>query len=236
MVISIVIPAHNEEGNIRATLNDVIKTVSHPHEVVVVDDHSEDSTARIVREFMEKNDFVRLIHNHRPKGFSNALITGLENASGEVVVPVMADLCDDLSTIEAMFNKLQEGYDVVCGSRYMPEGRKIGGPLLQSFFSRFVGLTLHWITGIPTYDAPNAFKMYRKKLLDSLKIEEAGFAVSMQITLKAFFKGCRITEVPTTWKSRIVGKSGFKNFRQAKDYFYWYFWAIKEYLTSYSTK
>jgi len=226
MVISIVIPAHNEEGNIKTTLNEVIKAVSHLYEVVVVDDHSQDATARIVKEFSERNDFVKLIHNHRPKGFSNALTTGFENATGEVVVSVMADLCDELSTIEVMLNKLREGYDIVCGSRYMPEGRKIGGPFLQTFSSRFVGLTLHWITGIPTYDAPNAFKMYRKSLLGSLKIEEAGFAISMQITLKAFFRGCKITEVPTTWKSRMVGKSSFKIFRQTKDYLYWYFWAI----------
>lgn len=226
MVISIVIPAYNEEGNIRTTLDKVIRTISSPYEIVVVDDHSEDATAEIVKEFAGKNNFVKLIHNHRPKGFSNVLITGFENASGEVVVSVMADLCDDLRTIETMFNKAQEGYDIICGSRYMPGGRKIGGPFLQSFFSRFVGLTIHWITGIPTYDAPNSFKMYRKKLLDSLKIHEAGFAVSMQITLKAFFKGCWITEVPTTWKSRVVGKSSFMIFRQAKDYFYWYFWAI----------
>jgi len=230
MAISIVIPAHNEEGNIRTTLSKVIGTISSPYEVIVVDDHSEDGTAEIVKEFAERNDSVKLIHNHRPKGFSNALTTGLENASGEVVVPVMADLCDDLNTIEAMINKLQEGYDIICGSRYMPEGRKIGGPILQSFFSRFVGLTLHWITGIPTYDVPNAFKMYRKEVLNNLKIEGPGFSVSMQITLKAFFKGYKITEVPTTWKSRMVGESSFKIFRQTKDYFYWYFWAIWEYL------
>jgi len=226
MAISIVIPAHNEERNIRTTLNKIIRTMSSPYEIVVVDDHSEDDTARIVKEFAKKNDFVKLIHNYRPKGFSNGLITGFENTNGEVVVPVMADLCDDPRTIETMFNKAREGYDIICGSRYMEGGRKIGGPLLQSFFSRFVGFTLHWITGIPTYDVPNAFKMYRKKLLDSLKIHEAGFAVSMQITLKAFFKGCWITEVPTTWKSRAVGKSSFRIFRQAKDYSYWYFWAI----------
>jgi len=226
MIISIVIPAHNEERNIKTILNRIMETISHPYEVVVVDDHSEDATAKIVREFTEENSFVKLVYNHRAKGFSNALITGFESASGEVAVPVMADLCDDLSSIETMFNKFQEGYDIVCGSRYMPGGKKIGGPVLQSFFSRFVGLTLRWITGIPTYDAPNAFKMYRKKLVDSLKIDEAGFAVSMQIILKAFFKGYRITEVPTSWRTRATGKSSFRIFRQAKDYFYWYFWAI----------
>ena len=74
MAISIVIPAHNEERNIRTTLNKIIRTMSSPYEIVVVDDHSEDDTARIVKEFAKKNDFVKLIHIYRPKGFSNVML------------------------------------------------------------------------------------------------------------------------------------------------------------------
>jgi len=102
MIISIVIPAHNEEGNIKTILNRVMETISHPYEVVVVDDHSEDATAKIVREFTEENSFVKLVHNHRAKGFSNALITGFESASGEVAVPVMADLCRVIGLLKSL--------------------------------------------------------------------------------------------------------------------------------------
>ena len=108
-----------------------------------------------------------------------------------------------------MAGKIEQGYDIVCASRYMKGGVKTGGPLLKSFFSRLVCLSMCWLIKCPTHDITNAFKMYRKEILKNINIESAGFAVSMQITLKAFFAGYRITELPTTWKGRVVGQSDF---------------------------
>ncbi|MEK6575481.1 MAG: glycosyltransferase family 2 protein, partial [Chloroflexota bacterium] len=70
----------------------------------------------------------------------------------------MADLCDDISTINLMLDKATEGYDIICGSRYMLGGKKIGGPVLKSLFSKFYGMTLNFFIGIPTNDIANAFK------------------------------------------------------------------------------
>ena len=74
----------------------------------------------------------------------------------------MADLSDDLNDINAMYQLIEKrDFDVVCGSRYMRGGRQIGGPPLKSLISRTAGLSLHFLTGIPTHDATNNFKMYR---------------------------------------------------------------------------
>jgi glycosyltransferase involved in cell wall biosynthesis len=197
-----------------------------PHQVIVVSDHSTDRTAEIVQRIGGEFPNIRLVENTGVRGISQTLLTGWRAAVTPVVVTMMADLCDDPLTVPAMLAKIKEGYDVCCGSRYMPGGSKIGGPALQSWFSRFVGWSLQQLIGLPTCDASNAFKMYRRDVLVNMTIEEAGFASSLEIIVKAFLKNCKITEVPTTWRARTKGKSSFKVFKVARNYLRWYMWAL----------
>ena len=131
---------------------------------------------------------------------------------------MMADNCDQPETIDEMFKKAEEGFDVICGSRYMRGGKKMGGPFLQTFFSRFVGLSLRLISGIPTYDVSNAFKMYRKEVLNVIAVAEDGFAMSMELTVKAYLNGFKVCEVPTIWRERTAGQSNFRIFKVASSY------------------
>lgn len=80
--------------------------------------------------------------------------------------------------------------------------------------------------GIPTHDIANAFKMYRKKAIDSIDIQTKGFEVSMEIPLKVYFLGFKITEVPTIWRERTKGKSNFKILKLLPDYIKLYIWAV----------
>src|SRR5713226_8385687 len=99
----------------------------------------------------------------------------------------MADLSDDLRQVDRMLALYRQGYDVVVGSRYMPEGKLVGGPWLKQTLSRLAGLTLHWFRGIPNHDATNAFKIYDRRMLKQLTIEsEGGFELNLEITVKAF--------------------------------------------------
>lgn len=226
MKLSIVIPAHNEEDNIADAINKVESCVSLPYELVIVNDHSTDATAKIVNNLTRQYNNIRLIENKNDKGFVNAVRAGFDDIRTEAVVLVMADLCDDLSTIKAMFEKINEGYDVVCASRYIKGGRRTGGSRIKGFFSGFVGRSIQILVGIPTSDISNAFKMYRKKALDNIDIKSKGFEVSMEIPLKAYFSGFKITEVPTVWRERAKGKSNFNMLKVTPDYFKLYIWAI----------
>ncbi len=138
----------------------------------------------------------------------------------------MADLCDNPQTINKMYGRSKEGFDIVCGSRYMKGGRKIGGHRLKSFFSRFVGISLYLLIGIPTQDISNSFKLYRKKVLDAINIESKGFEISVEIPLKAYFLGYKITEIPTTWLNRKEGESKFEIIKHGSRYVKLYLWAI----------
>ena len=226
MEFTIVIPAYNEEAVIEDTLRDIEKKLAIPHQTIVVNDYSRDDTPRIVERLAREFPHIRLVQNTGVRGISRTLQTGWHAATTPVVVTMMADLCDDPLTVPEMLKKIEAGFDVCCGSRYMPGGSKVGGPPLQSWFSQFVGWSLHRFIGLPTCDASNAFKMYRRDVLANMTIEEAGFASSLEIIVKAFLKNYKICEVPTTWRARTKGKSSFKIFKVARNYLRWYGWAL----------
>jgi dolichol-phosphate mannosyltransferase len=225
MKLTIIIPAHNEEESLPKTLYGLQIGVKVPNEVIVVDDHSSDGTFNIVMKFINKYNNIRVIKNNTSPGFTNAIKRGFSEVKDGAVVLVMADACDDPETINVMYEKIIGGYDIVCGSRYMQGGSREGRPL-QGFFSRLVGIALHMFIRIPTRDCSNAFKMYRKEVLDSINIEEAGFASSLEASVKAFSKGFKIAEVPTCWKKREAGESKFSITNVSKNYIYWFFWAL----------
>lgn len=227
----IIIPARNEEGIIERTLKELNSKVKSPHNIIVVNDASTDSTVKVVKKYAKDHNNVSVVSTPKGKnGFANALSFGFKMVPEEsFVVPVMADLCDDTRSIDRMYKKMRNTKaDVVCGSRYMKGGKKIGGPILQGLFSVLVGKSLYYITGVPTKDVSNAFKMYKKNILKQVKVDpKSGFEVSMEITLQLYFSGAKIEEVPTTWKGRTVGKSKFKLLKRAPRYWKIYKWAVE---------
>ncbi|MCX5641695.1 MAG: glycosyltransferase family 2 protein [Candidatus Omnitrophica bacterium] len=211
MLISIVIPARNEENNIGQTVEDLEKGLKNlHHETLIINDHSIDATAAKVSELSALHPSVKLIDNTAEPGFASTLWTGFRAASGEAVVVVMADSSDDPQTIPGMTDKFTEGYDLVCGSRYLPGGGKKGGPKAQGFFSFWVNKYLRIFLDFPTSDASNAFKLYRRECLLATATEEEGFALSAELAIKLWQQGCKIIDVPTVWKGRAAGKSKFK--------------------------
>ncbi|MFA5356534.1 MAG: glycosyltransferase [Candidatus Omnitrophota bacterium] len=226
MKLTIVIPAHNEQDNITDVINKMEAILDIPHELVIVNDHSTDSTAALIDEASRRYPNIRRVDNPGERGFANAIKAGFANNSSEAVVPVMADLCDDLNTVKEMFRKINEGYDVVCGARYINGGSRMGGSRIKGFFSCFVGWSMRFLTGIPVHDVANAFKMYRKSVLDKIDIRSKGFEISMELALKAYYLGFKLTELPTVWKERTKGKSSFNMVKLLPGYLRVYTWAI----------
>lgn len=225
--LNIVIPVYNEGDNIGDVLHELQAKVKTRHRIFIVYDSEEDTTLPVVRDFLKHQDNVIPLKNKYGRGVLNALRTGLESAD-TVVVVVMADLSDDIAKIDQMFAKVNGGYDIVCGSRYVKGGQQIGGPRLKVLLSRMAGLSLHYATGIPTHDATNSFKMYTQRVLDDIEIEsDGGFEIGMEILVKAHFKGYRVTEVPSVWRDRTAGKSKFRLAQWFPKYLHWYFFALK---------
>jgi glycosyltransferase involved in cell wall biosynthesis len=226
--IDFVMPVYNEGIQIGRALEEIYNQVPLAKRVLVVYDFDLDNTVPVVRELAPSFPGVTLVKNTIGRGVLNAVRSGIAATTADIVIITMADLCDDLATVPLMVGLIRDqGYDIVCASRYMRGGRQIGGPPLKRFLSRTAGLSLHWLTGLPTHDATNAFRAYRRQVLLETPIEsEGGFEYSLEITAKAYAAGRRITEVPTTWRDRSAGQSRFKLWAWLRHYFRWYWYAL----------
>lgn len=230
-LLNIVIPVYNEGENITDTLADIETSIGTKHHIFIVYDFDEDNTLPAIKRYADnKGDLpISLVKNKYGRGVLNAIKTGFECIDEGVILVTMADLSDDLGKVDEMFTKINEGYDIVCGSRYTKGGKQIGGGRFKKFLSRMAGVSLHYLTGIPTHDITNSFKMYTKNVLNDIIIEsDGGFELGMEIVLKAFIKGYKIAEVPSVWRDRSAGKSRFLLWKWLPKYLRWYWFGIKD--------
>jgi glycosyltransferase involved in cell wall biosynthesis len=227
-LISVVVPVYQEAENIQPFLRDLQAHLHEPHEVLIVYDFPEDNTLPAIAALQPPCPQVRLVHNTLGRGVLNALKAGFQASRGDVVLVMMADRSDEPKDIAAMAGLVRSGADVVAGSRYTRGGRQEGGPLLKRTLSRLAGVSLHYLAGLPIRDATNNFRAYSRRVIEQLPIEgKASFAVALELTLKAHWRGWRLAEVPTTWHDRTAGQSRFRLFAWLPHYLRWYLRALR---------
>jgi catechol 2,3-dioxygenase-like lactoylglutathione lyase family enzyme len=226
-MISLVVPVYQEADNIQGFLRDVEDAVREPHEILIVYDFPEDNTLPAIAALEPPCAAVRLVHNTLGRGVLNALKAGFQASGGEAIVVMMADRSDEPRDVAAMAKLVREGADVVAGSRYVRGGRQVGGPRLKRTLSCLAGLSLHYLAGLPIRDATNNFRAYSRRVIEQIPIEvEASFAVALELTLKAHWRGWRLAEVPTTWRDRTAGQSRFRLWGWLPHYLRWYVRAL----------
>lgn len=222
--LSIVVPVYHEQDNICKLFDRLRTDVKTSYQLLIVYDRPDDPTLPVVNTYTQQHPviLVKLVRNNvdTGRGVINAIKTGLRAAKDPVVLIMMADLCDDTKQIDQMYHLIQkDGYDIVAASRYMPGGKKMGGGAFKTFLSKMAGFSLYYLFRVPTRDATNAFKMYRRSIFDRITIDSTGgFEYSLEIILKAFRAGYKITEIPTVWTDRTSGQSQFKLLRWLPKY------------------
>lgn len=221
-----VMPVWNEAGNIEQALTAIAASVRTPHRILVVYDQESDDTLPVLNRLARAH--VLTIRNEE-RGVLGALKTGIARSTADVVIVTMADLSDDLTIVDEMVRMIRlEGADVVCPSRYMPGGRQIGGPVLKKMLSRLAGTSLFWLRRFPVRDVTNSFRAYRRSIFERITIEsEAGFALAMEVTVKAWRAGMIVREIPGTWRDRSAGTSRFRLWSWLPQYLRWYALAWK---------
>jgi dolichol-phosphate mannosyltransferase len=225
---SLVVPVYNEGRNI-AVFCRALAAAPPGYELLICHDFAADDTLPAIAALPEADrpGSIRPVLNTLGPGVRYAIEAGLRAARAPVVVVTMADVSDDLTGLEEMVSRVEAGADVVCASRYVAGGRQVGGPRFKSFLSRSAGVTLHWLSGLPTHDPTNSFKAYSREFLRRTPIEsQAGFALAMELTVKAHFGGGRVEEVPATWTGRTKGESRFRLLAWLPHYLHWYLWAL----------
>lgn len=227
--VSIILPVFNEEKNIQKAIESITQHVAPTHSILVIYDFATDTTIPVVEKLRKKNKTVILRKNKYGKGVANAVKTGFKIADGNYVVVMASDLADDPKTINDMYNKALEGYDIVSATRYTKGGKRLEQTSIKSLLSQTAGLLSPLLLGIPTTDLTNGFKLYKKKVIETIDITSTGgWDFTMEIIIKAFYKGYKITEVPTISRKRKFGRSKFKLVRWLPKYIFWYAYGIKQ--------
>jgi dolichol-phosphate mannosyltransferase len=227
---SVVVPVFHEAANIGPFCAAVKASFPPGYELLVCYDVADDSTIPVLAMLPEdaRPPRIRLVHNTLGRGVRWAIESGMRAARAPVVLVTMVDLSDDYRIVERMLSDAEAGAAVVCASRYVRGGEQIGGPRLKAALSRIAGMTLHWFAGLPTHDPTNSFKAYRRDFLETTPIESpAGFALALELTVKAHFSGRRVTEIPATWRDRTAGESRFRIWAWLPLYLRWYVTALR---------
>jgi dolichol-phosphate mannosyltransferase len=214
MKLSVVIPAHNEQGCIKETvvgLLNRLRSGSIESEILIVNDHSTDSTENILEKLSKSYAEVRFINNTSLNGFGNTVRLGLENFTGDAVAIVMADGSDDPNDVVKFFHKLDEGYDCVFGSRFIKSGKTHGYPKFKLIVNRMTNLFISALFGMRYNDTTNAFKMYRREMIKMVApLVSQHFNLTVELSLKAIIRGCSYAVLPNTWRNRKSGVSKLK--------------------------
>ena len=213
-LLSIVIPARNEEGCICSTVEHLhleLRLHNVPHQIVVVDDGSTDRTWELLSDLAKRLPELAPVKNEELHGFGRAIIFGLDNVKGDAVVIMMADESDDCRDVVRYWNELNKGWDCVFGSRFIKGGGVIDYPKIKLFVNRMANLFLKTVFHIKLNDTTNAFKAYRKEVIDGCRpIISPHFNLTVEIPLKAIVRGFNWTVVPITWRNRRTGEAKLK--------------------------
>lgn len=215
MNLSVVIPAHNEEGCIESTvvqLSNQLRTKNIPHEIIVVDDGSSDGTSSILARLCESIIELKYVKNNFPNGFGYAVRCGLNRFSGDAVAIYMADASDTPQDLVRFYQTMiSQKVDCVFGTRWEKESKVIDYPLFKLILNRCVNHFIQLLFGIRYNDVTNAFKLYSRKVIQGVEpILSPHFNLTVELPLKAIVRGYSYEIIPNTWINRKTGESKLK--------------------------
>jgi len=213
-LFSLVIPAHNEEGSIEETIQEITATLEEhqiEYEIIAVNDNSQDRTELILQKISTQNSNVRYLNNYYPNGFGFAIRCGLESFQGDAVAIVMADCSDSPQNIVDYYHKLQEGYECVFGSRFIKGGKIVDYPSHKLAINRLANLFVAVLFGLKYNDVTNAFKAYRRETIEGIfPLLSHHFNLTVEMPLKAIVRGYSYAVIPIEWQNRKTGVSKLK--------------------------
>ncbi len=206
---------YNEQGNIAALIEAVLKEVPEA-QILVIDDQSPDGTGDIVQEMAIHDQRVHLLGRRDRRGLGSAILEGLQTAKSkafDIAVYMDADFSHDPKDIprllEAMGQENEKTFDIAIGSRRVQGGGTVGWPLSRQISSWLVCWFTEWILRVPVKDSSGGFRAVRLTLLDDVDVEgiSKGYAFQEDFLWRAHRAGARIIEVPIVFNDREVGSS-----------------------------
>ena len=223
-LFTVVIPARDEEESLPATLARIYAefTLNQiPHEIVVVDDGSRDGTWQVLEQLTATIPTLRPVQNTGDHGFGRAVVFGLRQMHGDAAVIMMADESDDARDAVQYWKLLNQGWDCVFGSRFIKGAQVVDYPRVKLVVNRLANFFIRVIFRIPLNDTTNAFKAYRRNVIQGCEpLIAPHFNLTVEIPLKAMVRGYSWTVIPITWRNRRFGVAKLKIKEMGSRYFF----------------
>jgi glycosyltransferase involved in cell wall biosynthesis len=205
MDISLVIPIYNEAQGLPAlyhTISETLDRLPQSAEIVFADDGSKDGSGDVLDEFAAADPRVRVLHLARNYGQTAALMAGIRNSTGNVVIPMDGDGQNDPADIPRLLDKLAEGFDVVSGWRQERQDRALTRRLPSLVANRLISAVLH----VKLHDYGCTLKAYRREVVEDVRLYGE---MHRFIPIYAAWEGARVTEIPVAHHQRRFGKSHY---------------------------
>jgi len=203
MKYSIVVPCFNEEKTLEKIIYQVLKSNINIHEVIIVDDCSNDNSKKIAQKLSEDNNIIKLISHEINLGKGAALRSGFAKASGDVIIIQDSDLeynPSELVKLIQPFEKYQA--DVVYGSRFL------GGDYVRLHFfwhylaNKLLTFMCNCFTNLNMTDMETGYKLIKKIKLDQINLKETSFGIEPELTIKLSKLNSVFYEVPISYNGR----------------------------------
>ena len=208
-LLSIVIPARDEEGCICSTVEHLhleLQLHQVPHEIVAVDDGSTDRTWELLTQLKTRLPELTPVKNEGQHGFGRAILHGFDRMRGDAAVIMMGDESDDCRDVVRYWQELNKGWDCVFGSRFTRGGGVIDYPRLKLALNRLANFFIRMLFRLKLNDTTNAFKAYRREVIDGCRpLISPHFNLTVELPLKAIVRGYSWTVIPITWRNRRTG-------------------------------
>jgi dolichol-phosphate mannosyltransferase len=216
--IAVIIPAYNEQKNLRILLKDIELYLPHAL-IVVVDDSPAEESLTLSRMLQHEYPRVILIARRHKMGRGSAVLRGLAEALKHKEIEYCFEMDADLAHSPAEFDRflsIRHDADMVIGSRYLKQSHIIKWPLRRLIQSRVINASLNIWLGLHLTDYTNGFRLYSRKAAEFLlgaRLQETGFIALSEMAYKLKRNGFRITEVPISFQDRKYGASN-ANFKE----------------------
>jgi glycosyltransferase involved in cell wall biosynthesis len=224
--LDILIPVYNEGESIVEVLSELRRHVRTPCRVLICYDHDEDTTLPALQRMGDAGFPVLLVKN-QGRGVHRAVVTGFGASTAPAVVVFPADDTHNAGILDRMVEQFEAGCEIVSANRLGPGSRLVGYPKVKAFLMRSAAFTLHHLARVPNRDATNGFRLFSRRVLDTIQLESSrGFTFSLELLVKCHRLGWKIGEVEARWVQRVHGASRFRLLQWLPEYLVWYRYAF----------
>ena len=224
--LEIVMPIYNEGEKVINLLTQFQNIIKTKFKVLLCYDLDNDDIFLYKDKLKKFNFDIDLVKNPAT-GPCSAIKKGLCYGTSDCVIVYPADDFLNVKIIDVMYDAFSKSHDIVVASRFIKGGSMKGCPIIKSILVRIASWSLYLLSSIPVKDASNGFRLFSRKLLNSVNVEsKVGFAYSLELLVKCNRLKLKITEIPAKWEERSEGSSRFKIFKWLPEYLRWYFYGL----------